>query len=179
MEALRAALPPDFFHMIKPSTDAAFPWTGIFFGAPILGIWYWCTDQMIVQRVLGAKNESARARRRAAGGALKILPVFILVLPGLIARALYPDINGDDAYPTMIIRLLPPGLTGFMVAALMAALMSSLAATFNSASTLVTFDVYKVLRPAATEAAARSRRPSRHRRHGRARACCGCRSSAT
>jgi solute:Na+ symporter, SSS family len=152
MEALRAGLPADYFHMIKPSTDAAFPWTGIFFGAPILGIWYWCTDQMIVQRVLGAKNESHARAGALLAGALKILPVFILVLPGLIARVLYPDINGDDAYPTLIIRLLPPGLTGFMVAALMAALMSSLAATFNSASTLITFDVFKVLRPAATEA---------------------------
>jgi SSS family solute:Na+ symporter len=151
MDALRATLPPDFFHMIKPASDPAFPWTGIFFGAPILGIWYWCTDQMIVQRVLGAKSEAHARGGALLCGALKILPVFVLVLPGLIARALYPDISGDDAYPTLIIRLLPPGLTGFMVAALMAALMSSLAATFNSASTLVTFDVYKVLRPAATE----------------------------
>ena len=73
------------------------------------------------------------------------------MLPGLIARALYPDINGDDAYPMMVVKLLPTGMVGFMVAALMAALMSSLAAAFNSASTLVTFDVYRVLRPAATE----------------------------
>ena len=152
MSALRAAVPADFFHMIKPASDPSFPWTGIFLGAPILGIWYWCTDQMIVQRVLGAKSEAHARGGALLCGALKILPVFVLVLPGLIARALYPDISGDEAYPTLMIRLLPPGLTGFMVAALMAALMSSLAATFNSASTLVTFDVYKVLRPAATEA---------------------------
>jgi SSS family solute:Na+ symporter len=151
MAGLRAALPPDYFHMIKPSSDPNFPWTGIFFGAPILGIWYWCTDQMIVQRVLGAKNEANARGGALLCGLLKILPVFVLVLPGLIARALYPDINGDAAYPTLVIRLLPTGLVGFMVAALMAALMSSLAATFNSASTLVTFDVYKALRPAATE----------------------------
>ena len=151
MSGLRAALPADFFHMIKPSSDAAFPWTGIFLGAPILGIWYWCTDQMIVQRVLGAKGEADARGGALLCGLLKILPVFVLVLPGLIARAIYPDINGDEAYPTMILRLLPPGLTGFMVAALMAALMSSLAATFNSASTLVTFDIYKVLKPGVTE----------------------------
>ncbi len=151
MAGLRAALPADYFHMIKPSSDAAFPWTGIFFGAPILGIWYWCTDQMIVQRVLGAKNEAHARGGALLCGFLKILPVFVLVLPGLIARALYPDINGDAAYPTLVIRLLPTGLVGFMVAALMAALMSSLAATFNSASTLVTFDVYKKLKPGATE----------------------------
>ena len=151
MAGLRAALPPDFFHMIKPSSDPAFPWTGIFFGAPILGIWYWCTDQMIVQRVLGAKSEAQARGGALLCGLLKILPVFVLVLPGLIARALYPDIAGDAAYPTLVIRLLPTGLVGFMVAALMAALMSSLAATFNSASTLVTFDVYKKLKPGATE----------------------------
>jgi SSS family solute:Na+ symporter len=151
MEAIRAAVPPDFFHMIKPASDAAFPWTGIFFGAPILGIWYWCTDQMIVQRVLGAKSEADARGGALLCGLLKITPVFVLVLPGLIARALYPEIAGDDAYPTLVVKLLPPGLAGFMVAALMAALMSSLSATFNSASTLVTFDIYKVLRPSASE----------------------------
>ena len=151
MSGLRAALPPDFFHMIKPVSDPAFPWTGIFFGAPILGIWYWCTDQVIVQRVLGAKSEEDARAGALFCGVLKILPVFVLVLPGLIARALYPDIQGDEAYPTLVVRLLPPGLTGVMVAALMAALMSSLAATFNSASTLITFDVYKKLNPHASE----------------------------
>ena len=149
---LRQALPPDFFHMIKPMSDPAFPWTGIFFGAPILGIWYWCTDQVIVQRVLGAKTEDDARSGSLLCGALKILPVFVLVLPGLCARALYPDIKGDDAYPTLVVRLLPPGLIGVMVAALLAALMSSLAATFNSASTLVTFDIYRKINPAATEA---------------------------
>ncbi len=151
MEGLRAALPPDFFHMIKPMNDPNFPWTGIFFGAPILGIWYWCTDQVIVQRVLGAKNEAHARGGAVFAGLLKILPVFILVLPGLIARALYPDITGDNAYPALVVRLLPAGLTGVMVAALMAALMSSLAATFNSASTLFTFDVYKKWAPQASE----------------------------
>jgi SSS family solute:Na+ symporter len=151
MEALRASLPADFFHMIKPASDPNFPWTGIFFGAPILGIWYWCTDQVIVQRVLGAKDESNARRGAIFAGLLKILPVFILVLPGLIARKLYPDITGDDAYPALVVRLLPPGMTGIMIAALMAALMSSLAATFNSASTLFTFDLYKKWRPKASE----------------------------
>ena len=149
---LRAALPPDFFHMMKPASDPNFPWTGIFFGAPILGIWYWCTDQMIVQRVLGAKTEEDARGGAILCGLLKVLPVFVLVLPGLIARALYPDIKGDDAYPTLVVRLLPPGMIGLMVAALLAALMSSLSATFNSASTLITFDVYKKLNPQASEA---------------------------
>ena len=148
---LRAALPADFFHMIKPASDPDFPWTGIFLGAPILGIWYWCTDQVIVQRVLSAKNEAHARGGAIFSGFLKILPVFILVLPGLIARVLYPDIRGDEAYPALVVRLLPSGLTGLMIAALMAALMSSLAATFNSASTLITLDVYQRMRPDASE----------------------------
>jgi SSS family solute:Na+ symporter len=152
MAGLRATLPADFFHMMKPVTDPAFPWTGIFIGAPLLGIWYWCTDQMIVQRVLGAKSEEDARAGALFCGFLKILPVFVLVLPGLIARSLYPDISGDDAYPTLVVRLLPHGMIGVMVAALMAALMSSLSATFNSASTLITFDVYKKMNPAAPEA---------------------------
>ena len=148
---LRQALPADFFHMIKPISDPNFPWTGIFFGAPILGIWYWCTDQVHVQRVLGAKTEEDARGGALLCGALKILPVFVLVVPGLVARALYPDIKGDEAYPTLVVRLLPPGVIGIMVAALLAALMSSLAATFNSASTLVTLDIYQKLNPSASE----------------------------
>jgi len=159
--ALRAALPPDYFHMIKPATDSAFPWTGIFFGAPILGIWYWCTDQVMVQRVLSARSEGHAKAATIFAGFLKILPVFILVLPGLIAVALYrelfqfgPDgqvLNGDIAYPTMIVNLLPSGLVGLMIAALLAALMGAMSAVFNSASTLVTLDFYKRYRPNATE----------------------------
>jgi SSS family solute:Na+ symporter len=158
---LRAALPPDYFHMIKPSTDSAFPWTGIFFGAPILGIWYWCTDQVMVQRVLSARSEGHAKAATIFAGFLKILPVFILVLPGLIAVGLYHDLfqfgpngqvlNGDIAYPTMIVNLLPSGLVGLMIAALLAALMGAMSSVFNSASTLVTLDFYKKFRPNATE----------------------------
>ncbi len=157
---LRAALPASYFHMIKPAADAEFPWTGIFFGAPILGIWYWCTDQVIVQRVLSAKDEGHAKAGTIFAGFLKILPVFILVLPGLIAFALYPSLftttnghvtNGDIAYPTLIVNLLPAGLVGLMIAALLAALMGAMSSVFNSASTMVTLDFYKKLRPQATE----------------------------
>src|SRR5437867_4422974 len=127
LAGLRAALPPDYFHMMKPMSDPEFPWTGIFFGAPILAIWYWCTDQVIVQRVLSAKDEGHAKAGTIFAGFLKILPVFMLVLPGLIALALYRDLfqvspsgrvlNGDIAYPTMIINLLPTGLVGVMIAA--------------------------------------------------------------
>jgi SSS family solute:Na+ symporter len=157
---LRAAVPASYFHMIKPMSDPEFPWTGIFFGAPILGIWYWCTDQVIVQRVLSAKDEGHAKAATIFAGFLKILPVFILVLPGLIAFALYPQsfnvqdgrvTNGDVAYPTMIINLLPVGLVGLMIAALLAALMGAMSSVFNSASTMVTLDFYKKLKPDATE----------------------------
>ena len=157
---LRAALPPEYFHMMKPANHPEFPWTGIFFGAPILGIWYWCTDQVIVQRVLSAKDEGHAKAGTIFAGYLKILPVFVLVLPGLIAYALYTElfvvqsghvVNGDIAYPTLIVNLLPAGLVGLMVAALMAALMGAMSSVFNSASTLVTLDFYKKIRPQATE----------------------------
>src|SRR5713101_7774113 len=160
LEHLRTMVPPDYFHMIKPSSDHNFPWTGIFFGAPILGIWYWCTDQVIVQRVLSAKDEGHAKAGTIFAGFLKILPVFVLVLPGLIAVALYPQLfhyvggkvtNGDIAYPTMIVNLLPTGLVGLMIAALLAALMGAMSSVFNSASTMVTLDFYKKFRPAATE----------------------------
>jgi solute:Na+ symporter, SSS family len=157
---LRAALPASYFHMIKPASDANFPWTGIIFGAPILGVWYWCTDQVIVQRVLSAKDEGHAKASTIFAGFLKILPVFILVLPGLIAVALYPQLfvvqngrvmNGDIAYPTLIVNLLPQGLVGLMIAALLAALMGAMSSVFNSASTMITLDFYKKFRPTATE----------------------------
>jgi solute:Na+ symporter, SSS family len=149
--ALHAKVPADFFHMFKPASDPNFPWTGIVFGAPILGIWYWCTDQYIVQRVLSAKNIDHARTGTIFSGFLKILPVFILVMPGIIARALYPDVAGDQAYPTIVTRLLPEGVRGIVIASLLAALMSSLAACFNSSSTLFTMDIYKKLKPTASE----------------------------
>jgi len=149
-EGLRAALPPDYFHMFKPASHPDFPWTGIVFGAPILAVWYWCTDQVIVQRVLSAKNIRHARSGAIFAGFLKILPVFILILPGMIALALFPGIDGDDAYMALIIsNLLPVGLRGIVIASLLAALMSSLASTFNSSSTLITMDVYRQFRPNA------------------------------
>jgi len=94
---LQTSVPPEFFHMMKPATDTNFPWTGIFFGAPILGIWYWCTDQVIVQRTLSAKNIEHARGGTVLAGFLKILPVFMLVVPGMIARALYPSEMATDS----------------------------------------------------------------------------------
>ena len=149
---LRAALPPDFFHMVKPASDPVYPWVGTIFGTLILGIWYWCTDQSIVQKTLSARDVEQARKGTFFCAALKILPVFILVLPGLIARALYPNVvTGDNAYPTLVLRLLPRGLVGLMVAALLAALMSAMSSVLNSCSTLITMDIFRKLRPDASE----------------------------
>src|SRR6185369_5814501 len=151
---LRAALPASYFHMVKPMSDPDFPWTGIFFGAPILGIWYWCTDQVIVQRVLAAKDIGNAKAGTILAGFLKVLPVFMLVVPGMIARALYPQemmADSNGAFPTLVVRLMPAGLQGIMVAAMLAALMASKAAVFNSSSTIFTMDFYKKFRPDASE----------------------------
>jgi len=131
---LQARVPPDFFSMWKPSNHKDFPWTGVVFGAPILGIWYWCTDQHIVQRVLAARNIEEARRGTIFAGYLKILPVFIFVLPGIIAYALYADVRGgmtDAAYPILVTRLLPIGFKGLVLAGMLAALMSSLASAVS------------------------------------------------
>ena len=153
---LTATVGPGFMDLWKPSNDPNFPWTGILFGAPILGVWYWCTDQFIVQRVLAAKNQDQARRGTIFAGFLKLLPLFIFVIPGVIAYALAKQNRlqlaaPDQALPTLVAALLPVGLRGLVVAGLLAALMSSLSSVFNSTSTLVTLDVYKRLRPAATE----------------------------
>jgi len=146
----------DFFDMWKPLSDPSFPWTGILLGAPILGVWYWCTDQFIVQRVLAAKNIDHARRGAIFGGFLKVLPLFIFVIPGVIAHVLASRgqltlESPDQALPALIGALLPAGLRGLVVAGLLAALMSSLSSVFNSCSTLVTWDIYRKLRPQASE----------------------------
>lgn len=149
---LVANTPADFWNMFKPLTHPDFPWTGIIIGAPILGIWYWCTDQYIVQRVLSAKNLTNAQSGTIFAGYLKILPVFILVLPGIIAFHISRGtVSGDKAYPWLVTNLLPSGIKGIVVAGLLAALMSSLSAMFNSTSTLLTIDVFKKLKPDADE----------------------------
>ncbi|MBT8386384.1 MAG: sodium/solute symporter, partial [Ignavibacteria bacterium] len=132
-----------FFSLWKPMSDPNFPWTGILFGAPILGVWYWCTDQFIVQRVLAGKDINHSRRGTIFAGYLKLLPLFIFVIPGVIAYALTQTgsltlDSPDHALPTLIGTLLPVGLKGIVVAGLLAALMSSLSSVFNSCSTLIT-----------------------------------------
>ncbi len=153
---LRETAGSDFFNMWRPMTDPNFPWTGILFGAPILGVWYWCTDQFIVQRVLSASNQDQARRGSIFGGLLKLLPLFLFVIPGVIAYALVQKgklelATPDQALPTLVGALLPTGMRGIVVAGLLAALMSSLSSVFNSCSTLITWDIYKKLHPEASE----------------------------
>ncbi|HEX9706614.1 MAG TPA: sodium:solute symporter [Steroidobacteraceae bacterium] len=154
-DALTAAVGKERFDLWQPSTHPDFPWTGILFGAPILGVWYWCTDQFIVQRVLAARDQVEARRGTIFAGLLKQLPLFVFVLPGIIAYALAQSgqlqlERPDQALPALTAQLLPAGLRGVVVAGLLAALMSSLSSVFNSSATLVTMDLYKRWRPLAS-----------------------------
>lgn len=156
VEGMRAAVAPEALSLWRGMNHPDFPWTGVLFGAPILAVWYWCTDQFIVQRVLSAHG-LAEARRGALFAAyLKQLPLFLFVLPGVIALALSNTgrltlAESDAALPALITELLPGGLRGLVAAGLLAALMSSLSSTFNSCSTIITVDIYRRMYPRASE----------------------------
>jgi SSS family solute:Na+ symporter len=155
-EAMRALAGPERMSLWRPASDPDFPWTGIVFGLPVVGVWYWCTDQFIVQRVLSAKSIDHARGGTIYAGFLKILPLFLFVVPGVVARCLADQgrlVLGspDKALPTLALALLPAGFRGLVVAGLLAALTSSLASVFNSCATLVTMDVYRKLRPASAE----------------------------
>ena len=147
----------------RPLSDPDFPWLGILIASPIVGIWYWCTDQYIVQRTLAAKDLKSARRGALWGAFLKVWPVLIFLIPGLIGAALFEKglliistgdngkILGDHVFPAMVATLLPEGLRGLVVAGILAALMSSLSSLFNSTATLFTFDVYKKLKPFASD----------------------------
>jgi len=146
----------DNIHCIRPADYPKFPWTGVLFGSAIIGFWYWCTDQYIVQRTLSARNQTEARRGAIFAGYLKLLPVFIFLVPGMIAFALNQKgimelKSADAAFPTLVSTLLPAGLKGVVVGGLVAALMSSLASLFNSSATLFTVDFYKKFRPQSTE----------------------------
>ncbi len=161
---------------IKTSTSMAwyfndnYPWLGMLFCAPIIGLWYWCTDQYIVQRTLGAANLTEARRGTIAAAFLKLLPVFIFIIPGMICFALAAsgkidtlsaallDADGkvisqqaQQAFPLLVATILPSGIRGLVVAGLLAALMSSLAGVFNASSTLFTMDFYSKFRPGSSE----------------------------
>jgi len=156
------------FSLWRPLSDPQFPWLGVLIASPIIGIWYWCTDQYIVQRVLSAKDLATARRGALFGGLLKVWPVLIFLIPGMIGWALHQKgiitlppkmlggvqiaaIDGDRVFPTLVTALLPTGIRGLIVACLLAALMSSLASLFNSSASLFTVDVYEKLRPGKSD----------------------------
>lgn len=153
---LKATVGDSYFDMWQPSDHPDFPWTGILFGAPILGVWYWCTDQYIVQRVLSARNIEQARKGTIFGGFLKMLPLFLFVVPGVIAFALsqkgvFALEQNDQALIVMVQNMVPAGVRGLVIAGLLAALMSSLSSVFNSCSTIFTIDVYKRWKPETSE----------------------------
>ena len=155
-ESMKATVTPEYLNMWRPATDPDFPWPSLFVSSTIVGIWYWCTDQYIVQRTLTAKNIKEGRRGTIFGALIKLLPVFLFLIPGVIALTLKMrgelDWNSaDEAFPVLMSNLLPTGLRGLVAAGLLAALMSSLASVFNSVSTLFTVDIYKKLRPKTPE----------------------------
>jgi len=151
----------EMFNLWKPINDPSFPWFGMLFAAPIVGMWYWCTDQYIVQRTLAAPDEKTARRATIFASYLKLTPVLLFIIPGMIAYALAktgklnPELlepgQSNQAFPLMVRELLPAGLRGLVVGGLLAALMSSLSSVFNSCSTLFTVDIYQKINPKASE----------------------------
>lgn len=149
-------------HLMRDNSDPQYPWLGALIGSAVIGFWYWCTDQFIVQRVLSGKNETEARRGAIFGAYLKLLPVFLFLIPGMIAFALSKnqiEINGevfqlttpDAAFPTLVAKLLPAGFKGLVVCGILAALMSSLASLFNSSAMLYTIDFHKRMFPNTSE----------------------------
>jgi solute:Na+ symporter, SSS family len=146
----------DNIRLIRPADDPTFPWTGVLFASPIIGFWYWCTDQYIVQRVLSGRDQREARRGAIFAGYCKLLPVFIFLVPGMIAFALSQKglLNvptSDAAFSSMVAQLLPIGFKGFVVCGLLAALMSSLASLFNSSAALFVGDFYTKIDPNASQ----------------------------
>ncbi|MDR1737261.1 MAG: sodium:solute symporter [Candidatus Symbiothrix sp.] len=154
--------------LMRSNNDANIPWLGAIVGSAIIGFWYWCTDQYIVQRVLSGKDEQQARRGAIFGAYLKLLPVFLFMIPGMIAFAIHQkwigaggegflpmlangNLNADAAFPTLVAKLLPAGVKGLVVCGILAALMSSLASLFNSSSMLFTIDFYKRFKPETPE----------------------------
>ena len=151
-------------NLIRDNGDPQYPWLGALIGSAVIGFWYWCTDQFIVQRVLSGKDEKEARRGTIFGAYLKLLPVFLFLIPGMIAFAIHQNavaaggegflpmlangnVNSDAAFPTLVAKLLPAGVKGLIVCGILAALMSSLASLFNSSAALFTIDFYQRFKP--------------------------------
>jgi SSS family solute:Na+ symporter len=153
-DGLMTSIPKSKLNMFPALSDPNFPWLGILFASPIVGIWYWCTDQHIVQRCLAARDEKQARRGTIFAAYLKLMPFFIFMIPGLIAYSLHEQgklvlDDPNQAFPTLVRELLPVGLRGLLAGGLLAALMSSLASVYNACATLFTMDIYKKIKPEA------------------------------
>ena len=155
LSQFRSAVKPHQLSMLQRHSTVGLNWYAVFLGYPVLGIWYWCTDQTIVQRVLGARTENDAQLGPLFAGFLKFLPVFLLVLPGVIAYVLFRDLIGtqsNQTLPVLISQLIPTGLKGLISAAVLAALMSAVSAALNSSGTLVAVDIVKRFKPETSDA---------------------------
>lgn len=142
--AILADAGPASLSLVRPADDPHFPWTGLLFGAPLLGFYFWCTNQFMVQRMLAARGIPDGQKGAVFGGLLKLTTLFVLVLPGLAAASLHADLpQADLAYPTLVLSVLPPGLTGLVVAAFLGALMAQLSAAYSAAGVLFAMDFVK------------------------------------
>jgi SSS family solute:Na+ symporter len=149
---LHARLDPAMFSMIRPATDPDYPWPGMFLAVVLAGSFYWSMDQVLVQRAFAARDLGEGRRGAVLCGFLKLTTPFLLVLPGLIARALYPSLpKADQAYGALLAGIMPAGLLGLTISGIGAALMGHISATYNSISTLVTRDFYLRWRPDAPQ----------------------------
>ncbi len=150
---LISGVPESYWKLFLPGDNVDFPWYAIVFGYPVMGIWFWCTDQSMVQSVLGARNLKQGQLGTNFAAWLKILDVPLFIFPGMICLILFPQLtNSDEAYMTMVSELLPTGLVGLIVTVLMAALISTIASALNSLSTLLMLDVYvKRVKPGASQ----------------------------
>jgi SSS family solute:Na+ symporter len=153
--AMISSVPKEKLNMFPSLRDPDFPWLGILFASPIVGLWYWCTDQHIVQRCLAGKNEREARRGTIFAAYLKLFPFFIFLVPGVIAVALVNQgkltlTDNNAAFPTLVKSLMPLGFRGLLAGGLLAALMSSLASVYNACSTLFTMDIYQKMKPQAS-----------------------------
>lgn len=151
--AIINATPDHYWNLLQPADDPNYPWFAIVLGYPIMGVWFWCTDQSMVQSVLGAKNLKQGQLGANFTGWLKILDVFLFIIPGITCFVLFPNLGDpDEAYMTMVTRLLPAGMIGMVMAVLIAALVSTIDSALNSLSTVFTMDIYvKKFKPDATQ----------------------------
>jgi solute:Na+ symporter, SSS family len=145
--------PGNYWNLLRPMDDPNYPWLAIVLGYPIMGVWFWCTDQSMVQSVLGARNLHQGQLGANFTGWLKILDVALFIIPGIVCFILFPDLKDpDEAYMTMVTRLFPAGMTGLVMAVLIAALVSTIDSALNSLSTVFTMDIFvKKYRPEATQ----------------------------